>query len=175
MLENILELPDKIFGRQVSKYLSLHDVLNFQSTCSQAQKSMSHKIMRKIESDPGEDNFNFYDCTDSQIFLKRIDPLFTDQTHTISFTCDFKDQGWGNRKSFLYIKDLDVANLSKIKESGRTICTSHLAEHEWSKLRLEFVPLPGKVYSLWYKVGGGGGHAIKAKNVKFKSLVYDPA
>lgn len=172
-MKSILDLPDEIFGGRVSKFLTLHDVLTFQSTCSQALKSMSHKIIHNIESNPIEEKINFYDCSDDHIFFKRIDPLFFDQTHSIIFTCDFKDQGWGNRKSFFYIKDIDVANLSKIKESGRTICTSHLAEHKWSKLRLEFVPQPGKVYSLWYKVGGGGGHELEAKNVKFRSLVYD--
>jgi len=171
--KSILDLPDEILKEQISRYLCFRDVSSFQSTCSQIETSISLKIMHAVELQP-EPVFQFYDRSNDEIFFKTIDPILFDQSHTILFTCDFKDQGWGNRKGFLYIKELDNADRSKIESSGRTICSSHLAEHQWTKFSFEFMPQIGKVYSIWYKVGGGGGHELCVKNAKFRSLVYDP-
>eukprot|EP00531_Pseudo-nitzschia_arenysensis_P013191 CAMPEP_0116132292 /NCGR_PEP_ID=MMETSP0329-20121206/9468_1 /TAXON_ID=697910 /ORGANISM="Pseudo-nitzschia arenysensis, Strain B593" /LENGTH=188 /DNA_ID=CAMNT_0003626793 /DNA_START=165 /DNA_END=731 /DNA_ORIENTATION=- len=92
--------------------------------------------------------------------------------HTVFLKCDWKDQGWGNRKGEMYV----VANGSQETDwpsvENSVVCRSReRAGHEWSTLSLSFRPESDK-YGIWYKIGGGGGHRLLVKKISVRVLSY---
>lgn len=78
--------------------------------------------------------------------------------------CQWKDQGWGNQKGRLYLKPDP-----KRGNEYHDIFGTH-APHNWQTAKAtvsmsELNMLPGDSLSLCYKVGGGGGHALYAKDI----------
>lgn len=169
---NIAAYPPEIL-KEISKFLNMRDVLNLQSS----SKSMKESINLEVNNNamPGLPTTGRWYGEDNETHLwLRIDPIFIEKVHSIQITCKFKDQGWGNRKSYLYIAELNEARGDNEKSMGRIICSSHLAEHHDTDLRFEYCPEPGKIYSIWHRVGGGGGHQLHVRNLKIKSLLNDP-
>jgi len=87
-------------------------------------------------------------------------PKLTRRVNRMRFSIKWKDQGWGNRKSYFVLKLFDGTNLiSSFNIFG-------IAEHDWETKTIEFsdeqgicdAARPGYHYELWRYVGGGGGH-----------------
>lgn len=108
----------------------------------------------------------------------QISMIFPDRTHSVVLTCQWRDQGWGNRKGELFViaipKSIEPEDsLRSVMDNGKMVYISPTVAHEWTSLRISFNPVPSVTYYLWYKVGGGGGHALSVQNLETKSIIYD--
>ena len=56
------------------------------------------------------------------------------------------------------------------------MCKTALAEHEWNiGTGITFFYENGSTYSIWYKVGGGGGHSLTVRNLTISSVILGDA
>jgi len=102
--------------------------------------------------------------------------------HSIIIEFDWYDQGWGNRKGQVYVMTRPSKQSNHRRhatpapyDGGRVVYESPLAEHQPSKLRIELPPPESadEEYSLWTKVGGGGGHLLFLNDGTIRTLLYD--
>ena len=171
----LFDIPDEIL-RTITGLLIVSDALSFQSTCKTMKNtislgSMKRAIPRELQTfhiSPPHD--------DSRKRWVEIDPiLFRSDVHSMIFSCEYKDQGWGNKKGKIYITEKDDEFLANdVYDIGTVIAESPIAKHHMKSLVLKFRPKPGSRYAICYKVGGGGGHELFITNAKVRSAVYLP-
>jgi hypothetical protein len=126
--------------------------------------------------------------------------MLPDRLHSIRLEFSWKDQGWGNQKGQIYIvgRPVTAKNKNKQKEQGenagsidsnahpadrtddwstdcRIVYESSKAPHAFEKLVLWFTPRVDEYYSLWYKVGSGGGHTLSLRDGFVSYLLHDNA
>jgi len=192
---SVVSIADTLYPeilKSISMFLDSRDAFNFQTSSKGLHQSIglaaiNHKLKKNRESW----NVNDY----SVRMWRKIDLIILPsghsilhRMHSIHFSCQMKDQGWGNRKGYLFIAEVDDTEWQSYSEKEKHIQShsesakkirekiifrSPISKHNSTKLQFEFKPLPGKVYTIWYCVGGGGGHALHVKDVKIRSLVYD--
>ena len=111
--------------------------------------------------------------------------------HTVILRCEWKDQGWGNRKGMLSI----VADGGKAPDdyqpwSPAVVAGKEPAPHSYESLELRFRPPPTddeapvlhgafvsrldvqRTYTLCARAGGGGGHALSVKDLTVRILAF---
>ena len=97
--------------------------------------------------------------------------------HTVYLKCSWSDQGWGNRKGMLSV----VANGGRAPDdykprSEKVVCHEYPAPHRPSPLCLSFRPdaedETNHPYSIWVRIGGGGGHSLDVRNLCVRVLCY---
>jgi hypothetical protein len=107
------------------------------------------------------------------------------RVENISYTFDWKDQGWGNRKGMIYL-----CVIRDGKEMGQAPLSSNAALHMWTKVEVVIRLLlslvdrannlilkgdfcthdilsciePGDILGIKRYVGGGGGHELFVRN-----------
>lgn len=172
--------------KNISMFLGFRDALKFSTSSKRLHQSIGLGAVNHAVFFPllVQARASWRDRDDNDHIWRNIDPIFPDRVHSIHFSCQIKDQGWGNRKGRLYISEVDdtewksyLENENQIKSNAireKWIFKSPVSDHNFTTLQFEFKPLPGKVYSIWYKVGGGGGHELQVEDVKIQSLIYDP-
>eukprot|EP01083_Nonionella_stella_P075701 205873_1 len=190
-------IPDIL--KNISMFLGFRDALNFSTSSKRLHQSIGLGAVNHAVFFPllVQAKASWHDRDDSYHIWRNIDPIFPDRVHSIHFSCRIKDQGWGNRKGRLSISEIDdtewkshLENENQIKSNAirkksifqrksnairkKWIFQSPTSGHDFTTLQFEFKPLPGKVYSIWYKVGGGGGHSLHIEDMKIRSLIYDP-
>ena len=86
--------------------------------------------------------------------------------------CEWKDQGWGNRKGMLsVVRDGGRAPNDYAAWGSDVIVGCEPAPHNYEKLDLFFRPSTDAVrYQLFARAGGGGGHALTARKVQVRDL-----
>jgi len=78
---------------------------------------------------------------------------------------DWKDQGWGNRKSRVIVREVTREKIVHFSE---------VASHEEQRLDIVLSAVnPNETFHVWVVVGGGGGHSIHLSNVRIQALVFD--
>lgn len=102
--------------------------------------------------------------------------------HSLRVSMSWKDQGWGNCKgSMCLVAEEETQRVYRAGEkqesvgggSRRVVYSSGIAPHGMTPLSFTFQPRPTESYHLWYKVGGGGGHALHLSNMRIQALVFD--
>uniref|UniRef100_A0A7S2VCE6 Uncharacterized protein n=1 Tax=Entomoneis paludosa TaxID=265537 RepID=A0A7S2VCE6_9STRA len=102
--------------------------------------------------------------------------------HSVSIDFRWCDQGWGNKKGRLSIvahnhvidqRDDDSRRGHNNFQDGRIVCQTGIAPQIVEKEQLQFYPQPNEHYSLWYQVGGGGGHELTVENVQICTVYFD--
>ena len=102
--------------------------------------------------------------------------------HSVTLKCTWRDQGWGNRKSQLFVvgRNRRNASLPIIPrpqwniQNGHVLYSSPIAEHREQQLTITFYPRDDvDTYHLWYKVGGGGGHELFVNNLKVYTIINE--
>ncbi len=155
-------------------FLQPQDALSLSSTSKGMRKSLDLAILN--------DTFSHEEhLKDQRWYGRREDgglektwfrfmPLFLvqDKVHTVRFSCEYKDQGWGNRKSRLFIRE----DKNGDNYQGDIVASTPIAEHHATNVTLEFQPRPGKNYTMCFVVGGGGGHELFVRNARISTLVY---
>ncbi len=160
--------------KRVADYLSPEDAINLSKTCQEIHKDLDLKIMTDVYSYfkhlKKEHHFvpTYHEGGEEKIWFRFFPLLLTNPIHTMKFTCQAKDQGWGNRKGILYVRQDKNENNYK----GDIVAHSHTLEHHDTDVSLQFRPNPGQKYTLCYVVGGGGGHEMYIKNPVVQILYY---
>mmetsp|Transcript_23711 Transcript_23711/g.35172 ORF Transcript_23711/g.35172 Transcript_23711/m.35172 type:complete len:176 (-) Transcript_23711:194-721(-) len=167
--ETLFEIPDAIF-RYITGFLEVSDALSFQSTCK-TLKNIINLGFRDMELQDFHESGPYHDY-----MLRRwveINPIMVrSDVHSMIFSCEYKDQGWGNRKGKIYITEKEDGFSNDVYDIGAKIAESPTAEHRTRRLVLKFRPKPGATYAISYFVGGGGGHELFITNAKVKSVAY---
>jgi hypothetical protein len=120
----------------------------------------------------------FNDCTDAYIFGAATNqPMHKCEQVQIRFRV--RDQGWGNQKGELVVRLKNA--------SGETVASgckwAHPFAHEWTDVDVVFdendpivqLSRSGYRYEVWYKVGGGGGHALNVEYFRLVATVASPS
>lgn len=163
---------------RISSFLSVPDVLAYESSCKKIRSNINLKRLDQATLTHITDLRERGDrLTGGQKRLWiRFEPiLFPNLIHTVVFTCECKDQGWGNRKGRIFIAELPKGGeVHSDTNFGMIVVQSSTAEHYFSKCRLEFKVNPDCDYALFYSVGGGGGHELFARNAELSAAIHSP-
>mmetsp|Transcript_7912 Transcript_7912/g.11410 ORF Transcript_7912/g.11410 Transcript_7912/m.11410 type:complete len:275 (-) Transcript_7912:1126-1950(-) len=172
-------LPQEVL-HHLATFLDTTDIFTYSRTCKQLKNDLGLSVLNFSTNLSKEWAASYHDGdTPRKDDMLPVFPL-QHMTHSVMFSCLWKDQGWGNRKGKIFIVEEpndpdgmehtrhnlnDAAYYNKVAESG-------IAEHDETELRLFFHPQPNRKYYLWYRVGGGGGHELYLKSAHVKQVVY---
>ena len=167
----------------ISEFLNKTDVIHFASTCKTIKNNLGLVTFYDSFSYNFEKSYRWngsYNNGDREMYWFHLTPniLKSKKIHTIRFRCAWKDQGWGNRKGRLIIREDSAKNQytnnnGQANLVGHKIFETNIAEHQYTSLKIHFQPEPGKTYTMSYVVGGGGGHELCIKNPKVSMLIYN--
>lgn len=182
----LVRLPS-VLKTRIASYLNHRDAI-----CLNQTSKVFHNDIRLSSLSPS------YELMYSQIWLGEtvagdvpcrgeMIPIFSSRPHSVTLTCRWRDQGWGERKGRLYIVGETKSILSQDKQQqhdnetnekdlfhgGKVICESPLAPHEFTMMDLSFAPKINEKYYLWYRCGGGGGHLLMVENLIVHTLAFD--
>ena len=162
-----MNIPDEM-NIKFSTFLSPLDVINYQSSCKHLKKIINLNLLHRASLTKVRNlhERGAYDSGDKVREWVELSPfLFLSYIHTVKLSFKYKDQGWGNRKGYVYIKEIG-------NNQDTFIAKSPLAQHSETECELSFKPKKGLSYFLFYKVGGGGGHELFVNDIKLQSYVY---
>jgi len=112
------------------------------------------------------------------------------KAHSAFVTMDWRDQGWGNQKGMVSVVDEGPSGVvpsfntatsawtgphapNDYKVSGPwVVAEKSPAPHTYTTLKLSFKPADSSVYSLWRRIGGGGGHSLKLESCRVFILEF---
>mmetsp|Transcript_23861 Transcript_23861/g.27624 ORF Transcript_23861/g.27624 Transcript_23861/m.27624 type:complete len:326 (-) Transcript_23861:132-1109(-) len=166
--------------QHIFSFLDYEDALSFRSTCKDIKRHLNvHTFNLQNFQHLSREHHWKATYNDREKVWFSLTPLISELQripHTIIFDCEWKDQGWGNRKGTILIREQtknDTHYPSNDKEAiypdphapivgrGRGRDNNPLAEHHWTKLRLVFRPAPGKNYIMCRYIGAHGGQLIR--------------
>jgi hypothetical protein len=105
-------------------------------------------------------------------------------SHTAFVSLRWRDQGWGNQKGMISVVDEGSSGRlpqydnttsawtgphapNDYKTAGAWVVSANFpAPHRDSPLKVSFPVVDTSVYSLWYRVGGGGGHSLTVSDCR---------
>lgn len=159
----------------VASYLEPRDALRLGSTCRKMKETVGLTLFEPFSLGVEERTLN--DSSDDFYLFATIRPVLESRCHSVIVSFDFKDQGWGNRKSQIVVVRGGSSSEHGLDEmpfgGGTVVCETPIAEHYWERRSMTYHNNFGSTYSLWYRVGGGGGHSLSIRNLGFRSLVHD--
>ena len=105
------------------------------------------------------------------------------ELHSTHVRCEWRDQGWGNRKGMLCVVREGGAAPDDYQPWGAAVlCGKEPAPHEWEALRLSYrAPAEhhhGRTrgFRLCARAGGGGGHSLSVRGLVVRAIaVVDTA
>ena len=113
------------------------------------------------------DDVNDYTNSNSLMLWESVGGI-TGSIDSFDLTLTWKDQGWGNLKGRLYY---EIDSLGPVYID--------IASHSWvtETLSVDNIMAPnGSDFSLYYVVGGGGGHSLHIQNASLSiSSVPEPS
>lgn len=152
--------------KNIAGYLSVLDASRF-SQCSQQMHrnlSLSTISLPLLLDATWHGNVNEGDTSQ----LARPIPIpFRNRVHSVILQGRWRDQGWGNRKGQVLLM------AKRENEPDRIVLESDIAHHIDNDLRMVFHLVDNEVYSLYIKVGGGGGHSLHIKQMKTTLVIMD--
>lgn len=178
------ELPAEIITGLVG-YLPPIDAIRFGSTYKALHSKLSLTVTpaRQIIH-----SFIEHDRNDDPHYGFQIPTTPQDTVaHSCCLMMNWRDQGWGNRKSRVFVVAEEMGRVhdrssgghegrNKSNErfgGGKVVYSSAIALHEEQMLAVVFTPKQNETYHCWYAVGGGGGHSILLRDVRVQALVID--
>ena len=175
---DILNFPSEL-KRRTASFLSAQDACKVSETCKSLHSSLSLRFLRnsRILFARGQHFAGHFNTGDEPVAFVHI-PCISRRVHSISITCRWRDQGWGNRKGKLWVigrhRSAPVDDTLPFR-GGRVVCESLAAPHTTEQQKLSFLasPMEGEVYQLWYRVGGGGGHQLHMFDGRMHSVIFD--
>jgi hypothetical protein len=175
MPDHLNPLP-KDLKAKVAGFLSTRGALRLSQTCQSMNTELSFSTLPFRLPSSNSDGHNTTGDTPRQ--GPQLPVFFSGgHTHSITFQCEWQDQGWGNKKAQLYIVGHTPNVFDRGHEfgGGRVIQISSIAEHYSTCLQLSFHPRgrDEEEYHLWFKVGGGGGHRLHVRTVILRAVIYE--
>ncbi|KAL3910468.1 MAG: hypothetical protein SGARI_002110, partial [Bacillariaceae sp.] len=181
-----VSLPS-VLKRRVTSFLDYRSAIALSRNC--------HKMHSALSLLPLEPRYELVystiahdgDVMTGDVPVKSVQiPIFYQNPQSVVLKCQWKDQGWGNRKGRIYVvehhdndesrhrtetEDDDQRAIDDLFEGGKVVYKSPVATHDLEPLEISFVPKPAKSsdrrpprYHLWFVVGGGGGHSLTIEN-----------
>ena len=153
----------------IADFLEPNDALKYAITCRTIKSALNLVVFHDTHDLLGDQQWNGpHGFCPSKMWFRFNPSTLVHTVHSIRFKCEFKDQGWGNRKGSLFIREHDTPG-----DEGEIVASSPVAEHDSTSCTLEFKPKPEKQYSMWYNVGSDGGHELYVFNPSLKFCIYD--
>ncbi len=148
------------FIMEVAHFLSATEALTLAACCSSFRRLRLREIM------PENWEVSISRTNPSHIYhayFWQCLPI-PQNSHTAFIRLLWNDQGWGNRKGMISIVDDTLAPAhapgDAEKRPSCVVAKAEPAPHDEQPLKLAFRPKNEKSYSIWYRVGGGGGHSL---------------
>lgn len=156
-------------------YMSPKDVLAFSSTSKSTQWA---RLVRFHNWESSKTWANPPSCFHAMHWQTL--PIREMSLHTVFVTMKWKDQGWGNRKGMVSIVDENQHALNNREPAAPDdfgkwpsciIAGREPAPHTPESLQFVFTPeSPETSYSLWVRVGGGGGHELHVEDCTLRAI-----
>ena len=132
-------LEQSWFATYLLNFIDTSDVLKFAACCR------GTRVVRLLRPNPRHEMARSWDNPPSQYSAhdwQQLDLLGTGhlpRAHSVFISCEWKDQGWGNRKGMLsVVKDNGKAPDDYQAWSDAVVCGKEPAPHEWENLKLSF-------------------------------------
>lgn len=181
LLLDVLLRSNTWLKRLLSDYLSARDATEMSSVCAEL------RLLETIVIPNGN--------LASRSLIQRGSPYFygalkwftlpihlpSVDIHTVSISGEWMDQGWGNRKGMLSV----VANNGRAPSDHEAPCSDVVAyispaPHRNERFQLSFNPDEShhideddlEEYTLWTRVGGGGGHTLSVRDLSLRIFIY---
>ena len=169
------------FAGYLVHFIASADVLNFAACCRRT------RVVRLAPSNPWittnktwKNDASRYSAWEWQHLrlAQQLSGPCSHRVHTVFLKCEWKDQGWGNRKGMLsVVSDEGKAPNDSQPWSAAVVCGKEPAPHQWEKLSLSFCALrflndgTEHTYRLCARAGGGGGHALSVRQLIMRELL----
>jgi hypothetical protein len=160
-------------NRNIATFLSMRDAVYYQCVCKRLRSDVDLHLLTDALPQLNNTTKRWRKQGDGRRLWRRITPLmFSTKIHSIIFTCRLKgSRHWRCNRGRLYITESEP---DTDETSGRVIYSSPIAQNEVMDIRFEFMPKPGKVYALCYRVGGGLVIAeLHIFEPKCQALIFD--
>ena len=160
--------------RVLAEYLLFKDALNMSQVCKHSRlvKPSSPQILpfTKFHCIGHWSVYASFKCVELPISIPTV------HIHSVILTGKWRDQGWGNRKGMLSIvKGNGRAPDDEMPVSQDVLAYVEPSPHEYEHFELAFYPSkysPDEKYSLWVRVGGGGGHSLIVGQLSMRYLLH---
>ena len=174
-------LEQSWFATYLTTFIATSDIFNYAACCR------GTRVVRLLRPNPRHEMARSWDNPPSQYAAHEWQPLDLvgvgklPRGHSVIVKCEWKDQGWGNRKGMLsVVKDDGKAPNDYQPWSEAVVCGKEPAPHEWQELKLSFrvdhrdggdgVGDCPK-YRLCARAGGGGGHSLQVRNLVVREIL----
>jgi hypothetical protein len=124
----------------IASFLGANDAVNYQSCNKQLRRMINlHRLDRPSPIGIIDSKSQTYRGVDDKIHLKHIigsSFYFSSLIHSVKLSFYYSDQGWGNRKGYIYITEKPNQEQQQsydVEDIGRKIAGSPLAEHHETK------------------------------------------
>ena len=180
---DLLQLPLEL-KRRVASFLESHDAVKMARSCRNLYLALS---LARLE--PVRPLFTSFRRSgdvgtgDNWFRAFRL-PVLNRRVHSMRIEFFWRDQGWGDRRTECrivgYPSSLSVAETpsqfapgSEFR-GGRVVASSpDFAQHNEERLTLTFSPIENELYHFWYRVGGGGEHAMVLRDGTLQTVIFD--
>ncbi|CAJ1948939.1 unnamed protein product [Cylindrotheca closterium] len=171
--------------RAIIDFLPTDDIISLTQTCKgmadELGLSRSTQPVQKRTSPQSISVMSFGNMINPLSTVAAILPTEPERIQSISFQCDWVDQGMGKQKGKLFVvaqkKSLLYGKNSKRYqtvpfEQGRVVCEPSNAGHIMSNVVATFHPKPDEFYQIWCFVGDCYGNMLHFQNMRFHVLRY---
>ena len=170
-------LDQEWFPRHMLEQLDAEDAIRL---CRATRLSHSHSALRLLPPMPALQPSASWHSDPSQysaVDWQPLEPAGALRVHTTIIRCEWKDQGWGNRKGMLsVVRGTGKAPNDHARWGPDVMCGKAPAPHDWTPLELTFRPAADDTsetrYRLWARAGGGGGHSLHVRELSVRELVF---
>lgn len=176
----VLQLPSVLKAR-IASYLEASDAFTLSNTCKTLHYDLGLSILPPYELLFSQVWIGDTTAGDVPLRSERI-PIFASHPHSIYMSCRWKDQGWGDKKGQLFVVAEDIGEKDVGKkdcdgdgffDGGQLVWESPLVSHEFTHLKMRFIPQKNKEYHLWYRCGKGGAHMLMVEDLVVQTIFFD--
>jgi len=174
---DLVNLPLEL-KRRVASFLTPKDAIAMSHSCKILYSSVAVSFLRPSRLVFMKSHWNGHTLTGDQPRAFARLPIIDLCLHSVTLTFRWRDQGWGNRKGEIFViaKRADApGDPDERFEGGRILCESGIAPHAQETCKMTFYPLEGETYTVWYKVGSGGGHSLTVDAGILHTAIFDDA
>lgn len=161
--------------KRITDFLSPWDAISLSKTCRTIHSDLDLRILiddysysRSLKKEHNFRPMDYHEGERERIWFRLFPIVLTNPIHTMKFSFSAKDQGWGNRKGRIFIRQDKNEN----NYQGDIVAEAPLIAHEEKEMYLEFRPEQGQKYTMCYVIGGGGGHELYIRDPKIQTLFY---
>jgi len=177
------ELP-AVLQQKVASFLSVKETLNLQLTCKAVRRDLD--IMTGSSFSPDQSSGEMFNVISSAYLQTTNKPVCivasfsiqkdVENLHSVSFRCQWADQGVGDRQGQLFvIAQRGSPETNTIKaypwyDDQRLVLASRFAPHDTEPVVLTFTPKANEVYQVWGTAGDTKSNLLHLQDMSFHAL-----